>query len=62
MEASYSNIKKVKDIINEEDELIDNTEIDQRLIGRNSKGKNVKRCIIYPDDTFRTQWDFWATS
>lgn len=61
-EYLLSSRKTVRDLIEDEDEIFDNTEIDQRLIGRNSKGKNVKRWMIYPEDQIRTSWDFLATS
>jgi hypothetical protein len=36
-------------------------EIDKKYSGRMLKGKKTRKYLIYPDDIFRTIWDFTVT-
>lgn len=44
------------------DDFIRMTEIDARLIGRQSRGKNAKKWMLYPDDNFKVIWEFITTT
>ena len=54
MNESESNQKKQKD-------FFEMMEIDQRKLGRISRGIHSKAWIIYPDDRFRPKWDLVIT-
>ena len=55
--ATRDNNEVVPDAFFEPDVYQQMTEINLRFIGRRSRGKLAKWCMIYPDDLFTTVWD-----
>lgn len=47
-----------KKLLKEKREFIETVYISNKMVGRRSRGKKAKKYILYPDDRFRTRWDF----
>ena len=47
-----------KEIENADLDILDRTQFNEKMMGRRTKGALAKSCIIYPDDKFRSRWDF----
>jgi hypothetical protein len=42
----------------EKKEFLETVFINSAMTGRKSKGKKAKKYVFYPDDRFRTRWEF----
>jgi hypothetical protein len=39
-------------------EFLETVFINNVMIGRRSRGNKAKKYVLYPDDKFRTRWEF----